>query len=79
LVAVVCNFTPVIRRDYRVGVPRAGYYREVLNSDSEYYWGSGVGNEGGVRAEAIPWNGKPYSIRLRLPPHATIYFKCQPD
>ena len=56
-VVVVCNFTPVLRLDYRVGVPAAGYYREILNSDSGYYEGSDAGNAGGVRAEPIPWNG----------------------
>jgi 1,4-alpha-glucan branching enzyme len=78
-IAVVCNFTPVVRDEYRVGVPRPGYYREILNTDSGYYWGSGVGNGGGVNAEPIPWNGKPWSISLRLPPLAASYFKCPSD
>ncbi|HTP43395.1 MAG TPA: 1,4-alpha-glucan branching protein GlgB [Candidatus Acidoferrum sp.] len=77
-IVVVCNFTPVVRRDYRIGVPRPGYYREILNSDSGYYWGSGAGNEGGVHSELAPWNGKPHSIKLRLPPLAVTYFKCPP-
>jgi 1,4-alpha-glucan branching enzyme len=75
-IIVICNFTPVVRDEYRVGVPRSGYYREILNTDSGYYWGSSVGNSGGVNAEPIPWNGKPWSIRLRLPPLAASYFKC---
>lgn len=78
-IVVVCNFTPVVRDDYRVGVPRSGYYREILNTDSGYYWGSGAGNSGGVNAEPIPWNGKPWSISLRLPPLAASYFKCPSD
>jgi len=78
-IVVACNFTPVVRDDYRVGVPRPGYYREILNTDSGYYWGSGAGNGGGVNAEPIPWNGKPWSIRLRLPPLAASYFKCPSD
>ncbi|MGB9244891.1 MAG: 1,4-alpha-glucan branching protein GlgB [Candidatus Acidiferrales bacterium] len=78
-VVVVCNFTPVVRDEYRVGVPRPGYYREILNTDSGYYWGSGAGNAGGVNAEPIPWNGKPWSINLRLPPLAASYFKCPAD
>jgi 1,4-alpha-glucan branching enzyme len=78
-IVVICNFTPVVRDDYRVGVPRPGYYREILNTDSGYYWGSGAGNNGGVNAEPIPWNGKPWSIRLRLPPLAASYFKCPSD
>ncbi len=78
-IVVVCNFTPVVRDEYRVGVPRPGYYREILNTDSGYYWGSGAGNGGGVNAEPIPWNGKPWSISLRLPPLAASYFKCPSD
>ena len=78
-IMVICNFTPVVRDEYRVGVPRSGYYREILNTDSGYYWGSGAGNGGGVNAEPIPWNGKPWSISLRLPPLAASYFKCPSD
>jgi 1,4-alpha-glucan branching enzyme len=78
-VIVVCNFTPVVRESYRVGVPRPGFYREVLNTDSTYYEGTDVGNAGGVRAEPIPWNDRPYSIKLRLPPLAVMYFKPQRD
>ncbi len=74
---VVVNFTPVIRDDYRVGVPAPGAYQEVLNTDSEHYGGSNVGNLGSVRAEPVPWNGRPYSLRLRLPPLAAIYLKPQ--
>ncbi len=78
-VVVVCNFTPVVRENYRVGVPRAGFYREILNSDSTHYGGSNVGNAGGVRAEPFPWNDRPYSIKLKLPPLAAVYFKPQRD
>jgi 1,4-alpha-glucan branching enzyme len=78
-IVVICNFTPVVRDEYRVGVPRAGYYHEILNTDSEYYWGSGAGNGGGVNADPIPWSGKPWSICLRLPPLAASYFKCPSD
>jgi 1,4-alpha-glucan branching enzyme len=76
-VIAVCNFTPVMREEYRVGVPRPGFYREILNSDSRHYQGSDVGNAGGVSAEPIPWNDRPYSIKLRLPPLAVMYFKPQ--
>jgi len=76
---VICNFTPVLRHDYRVGVPGAGYYREILNSDSSYYQGSDAGNAGGVRAEPIPWNGRPWSIKLLVPPLAVVYLKPQRD
>ena len=78
-IVAVCNFTPVIREGYRVGVPRPGFYREILNTDSKYYEGSDVGNAGGLQAEPIPWNDRPYSIRLRLPPLAAVYFKPQRD
>jgi 1,4-alpha-glucan branching enzyme len=78
-IVVICNFTPVVRDEYRVGVPRPGYYREILNTDSGYYWGSGAGNGGGINAAPIPWSGKPWSISLRLPPLAVSYFKCPSD
>jgi 1,4-alpha-glucan branching enzyme len=70
----VCNFTPVVRREYRVGVPLPGRWREVLNSDAPFYGGSGVGNLGGVQAEAKPWHGRPHSISLTLPPLAFSLF-----
>jgi 1,4-alpha-glucan branching enzyme len=72
---VACNLTPVIRENYRVGVPEAGFYREIMNSDSAYYEGTDVGNTGGVHAEPIPWDGRPYSLNLKLPPLAGLYFK----
>ena len=78
-VVVICNFTPVVRGDYRVGVPTSGYYREILNSDSAYYEGSDAGNSGGVRAEPIPWHGRPWSIKMKVPPLAAVYFKPQRD
>ncbi|MFN3741013.1 MAG: alpha amylase C-terminal domain-containing protein, partial [Thermodesulfovibrionales bacterium] len=73
----VYNFTPVIRLNYRIGVPRPGFYKEILNSDSSIYWGSNVGNHGGVYAEPVPAHGRPYSINLTLPPLAVIVFKPQ--
>ena len=74
-VLVLCNFTPVVRENYRVGVPRPGFYREIFNTDSKYYEGTDIGNAGGVSAEPIPWNNRPYSLKLRLPPLAAMYFK----
>ena len=71
---VCCNFTPVVR-DYRVGVPNGGFYREIFNSDSTYYGGSNVGNFPGVIAENIPFHGRPQSLNLRLPPLATMVFR----
>jgi len=76
-ILAVCNFTPVTRENYRVGVPRPGFYREILNTDSKFYGGSDMGNTGGVRAEPIPWNDRPYSVSLRLPALAAMYFKPQ--
>ncbi len=74
-VIVVSSYTPVPRQNYRVGVPKAGYYREILNSDAEAYWGSNVGNAGGCQAEETPFHGQPYSISITLPPLATVMFK----
>lgn len=69
---VACNFTPVVREDYRVGVPLAGAWREVLNSDAATYGGSGVGNLGRVEAEDDPWHGRAQSVRLTLPPLGVV-------
>jgi len=69
----VCNFTPLVRQGYRVGVPRAGYYVERVNTDSHLYGGSDVGNSGGVTAEQIPWHGQPYSLLLTLPPLGALW------
>jgi len=74
-VLVVCNFTPVPRTDYRVGVPWGGYWRELLNSDAREYGGSGMGNLGGVTAESVPAHGRPFSLRLTLPPLAALFLK----
>src|SRR6266478_6425279 len=68
LCVVVCNFTPVPRENYRIGVPRPGRYRERLNTDATEYGGSGVGNAGEVHAEPHPMHGHHHSISLRLPP-----------
>ncbi|MDQ7063884.1 MAG: 1,4-alpha-glucan branching protein GlgB [candidate division KSB1 bacterium] len=74
-IVVVCNFTPVPRYDYRIGVPRPGFYKEILNSDSNLYGGSNLGNYGGKYAESIPWHGFEHSLSLVLPPLAAIYLK----
>jgi len=74
-VVVVCNFTPVPRHGYRVGVPRAGYYRELVNSDSREYGGSDLGNAGGASAEPRAWRGQPHSVVLTLPPLAVLVLK----
>jgi 1,4-alpha-glucan branching enzyme len=69
---IVLNMTPVPRTEYRVGAPRSGFYRELLNSDASEYGGSGVGNLGGVHSAPIPWNNRPHSITLTLPPLALL-------
>jgi 1,4-alpha-glucan branching enzyme len=74
-IVVVSSFTPVPRSDYRIGVPKPGFYQEILNSDSEYYWGSNVGNDGGRHTDDVPAHGQPYSLSLTLPPLATIMLK----
>jgi 1,4-alpha-glucan branching enzyme len=74
-VVFVCNFTPLVHQDYRIGVPAAGYYAEILNSDSAIYGGRNCGNAGGVTAEAIPWQGRPFSVNLTVPPLAVLVMK----
>ncbi|MCX8059675.1 MAG: alpha amylase C-terminal domain-containing protein, partial [Aquificaceae bacterium] len=74
-VLVVCNFTPVPRFSYRVGVPLEGFWRELLNTDAEVYGGSNLGNLGGVRAQSVPFHGRPFSLSLTLPPLAVVVFK----
>jgi 1,4-alpha-glucan branching enzyme len=74
-VLVVCNFTPVPRYNYRVGVPQGGRWREILNSDAEYYGGSGMGNQGGADAQPMPYEDLNQSLSLTLPPLAVLFFK----
>ncbi|MFN0146589.1 MAG: 1,4-alpha-glucan branching protein GlgB [Dehalococcoidia bacterium] len=71
-VLVVCNFTPVVRQNYRVGVPVGGFWREAMNSDATVYYGSGQGNMGGVEATPVSAHGRPYSLNLTLPPLAIL-------
>ncbi len=72
---VVCNFTPIIRENYLVGVPSGGFWHEVLNSDTKLYGGSGVGNFGGVEAGPVSMGEMYHSLMLRLPPLAVLFFK----
>jgi len=74
-VLVVCNFTPVPRYNYRIGVPEGGLWKEILNTDAKEYWGSGMGNMGGKKADPVPFHGRPYSLELVIPPLAVIYMK----
>jgi 1,4-alpha-glucan branching enzyme len=73
-VMVACNFTPVVRQGYRVGVPRGGAWLESLNSDAPFYGGSGVGNMGRVEAQDTPCHGRPHSLSLTLPPLGIVIF-----
>ncbi len=75
-VLVVCNFTPVPRESYRIGVPAGGIWAECLNSDATVYGGSGMGNGGAVQASETPSHGLPFSVVLTLPPLATLVL-CQ--
>ena len=77
-ILVACNFTPVPREGYSIGVPNDGFWRELLNSDAKEYGGSGMGNLGGVEAEAVPLHGRPFSVKLTLPPLAVVFLKKNP-
>jgi 1,4-alpha-glucan branching enzyme len=79
MILAACNFTPVPRMPYRVGVPLPGMWSEVLNSDALHYGGSGLGNAGGFEAEEIPYHGRPYSLNLTLPPLGICLFKHEGD
>ena len=76
LILVVCNFTPVVRSDFRVGVDKLGYWREIVNTDAADFGGTNQGNLGGVEAAPVPWHGRSCSLSLRLPPLAAIYLKA---
>jgi 1,4-alpha-glucan branching enzyme len=74
-IVCVCNFTPVPRERYRIGVPRPGWYRELFNSDAELYGGSNMGNGGGREADPMPCHGQPFSLALTLPPLSVVFLK----
>lgn len=76
-VLVVCNFTPVPRHNYIVGVPSKGFWREVLNSDGREYGGSGVGNLGGAETTPIPAHGRYHALNLTLPPLSALFFRSE--
>jgi 1,4-alpha-glucan branching enzyme len=77
IVVFVVNATPVVRQGYRLGVPVAGFYREIINTDAETYGGSNVGNMGGFEAEEFPWQARTHSLMISLPPLATVAFKLE--
>jgi 1,4-alpha-glucan branching enzyme len=74
-IVFVCNFTPVPREKYRIGVPEPGFYREILNSDSSLFGGSNMGNAGGVRSESVPIHNRSNSISITVPPLAVVAFE----
>jgi 1,4-alpha-glucan branching enzyme len=68
--------TPVPRHNYRVGVPRPGFYREILNSDASLYGGGNIGNAGGVQSEPTPMHGRQHSVKITLPPLGMLVLKA---
>ncbi|MEW6053967.1 MAG: 1,4-alpha-glucan branching protein GlgB [Nitrospirota bacterium] len=74
-ILIVCNFTPVPRYNYRIGVPLGGFWQEILNSDAVTYMGSGHGNIGGMEASPVPSHGKFFSLSLTLPPLGILFFR----
>jgi 1,4-alpha-glucan branching enzyme len=79
VVAAIFNFTPVPRLYFRVGVPRGGHWKEILNSDAKEYGGSGQGNFGGVDAAPIGFHGRPHTLTIHLPPLGVVLFKHMGD
>jgi 1,4-alpha-glucan branching enzyme len=77
-VVVLANLAPVPRERYCVGVPEGGVWHELLNTDSSYYGGSGLGNLGEVRAAERPWNDQPYSVEVTLPPLSVVWLRADP-
>ncbi|HSK30702.1 MAG TPA: alpha amylase C-terminal domain-containing protein, partial [Candidatus Limnocylindria bacterium] len=78
-VAVICNFTPVARQGFRLGVPKRGRWIERLNTDSAAYGGSNVGNLGGIEAQETSRHGQPFSLELTIPPLATLVLEHAGD
>jgi 1,4-alpha-glucan branching enzyme len=76
-VLVVSNFTPLVRENYRIGVPRGGRWLEQLNSDAREYGGSGQGNFGNVEAAPLPAHGRFHSLSLRLPPLGALFLTAE--
>jgi len=75
ILVFVFNFTPVPRQDYRIGVPKGGFFKELINSDAGVYGGSDVGVGGGITADPLPWHGQPWSLSLFLPPLGMLILK----
>ncbi len=79
IILALFNFTPVPRANYRVGVPISGYWREILNSDAIIYFGSGLGNLGGVTSTPIPYHGRLHSLNVTIPPLGVVFLKPDPS
>jgi 1,4-alpha-glucan branching enzyme len=79
LLAVIGHFTPVIRSGYRLGLPRRGRWRELINTNSQYYGGSGLGNHGGVETEELAADGFEQSVLITMPPLSTTVLKWTPS
>lgn len=77
LILIACNFTPVPRTNYRIGVPRGGYWEEIANSDAGQYWGGNWGNLGGVEASPVLHHGRPWSVSVVLPALSILLFKSK--
>jgi len=77
VVLVACNFTPVPRANYRIGVPRGGYWHEIANSDAAQYWGGNWGNMGGVEASPVSHHGRPWSVSVTLPALSILFFRSK--
>jgi 1,4-alpha-glucan branching enzyme len=77
IIVFIVSATPVVRYNYRLGVPESGFYREIINTDGETYGGSNIGNFGGVQSEAREWMGREHSILIHLPPLATVALKLE--
>ena len=78
-VIAICNFTPAVRHGARFGVPKAGVYEEVFNSDAAEFGGSNVLNENDIPSQEVPWNNKAQSIQVTVPPLATIYLRLKKE
>ena len=77
IIVFVVNATPQVLHGYRIGVPEAGFYREIINTDGETYGGGNVGNMGGLQASDEPWQGRTHSLQIEVPPLATLAFKLE--
>jgi 1,4-alpha-glucan branching enzyme len=78
IVVVLCNFTPLPRPGFRIGVPRPGTWRELLNGDDEAYGGSGIVNAGALETEEVESHGQPCALTLTVPPLAVVFLKAPP-